>query len=75
MPDHIAAVGSRAQVFHGTAKHTSGGLTKKDLMKNKRGCIVSRRKHRTAKKNRTLFKLGYRPKRGVFNLFKKTAKK
>ena len=26
-------VGSKAQVYHGTAKHTSGGLTKKDLVK------------------------------------------
>ena len=25
-------VGTRAQVWHGTAKKTSGGLTKKDLM-------------------------------------------
>ena len=27
--------GSRAQVFHGIAKQTSGGLLKKDLVKNK----------------------------------------
>ena len=38
-------VGSHAEVFHGTAKHTSGGLTKADLMKNKRGEIVSKKKH------------------------------
>ena len=38
-------VGSHAEVFHGTAKHTSGGLTKNDLMKNKRGEIVSKKKH------------------------------
>lgn len=40
----IPAVGSKAQVWHGTAKHTSGGLYKKDLLKNKRGRIVSKRK-------------------------------
>jgi hypothetical protein len=27
--------GSRAEVFHGNAKKTSGGLTKSDLIKNK----------------------------------------
>jgi hypothetical protein len=38
-------IGSRAQVWHGTATHTSGGLTKDDLMKNKHGRIVSKRRH------------------------------
>ena len=42
--------GSRAEVFHGNAKKTTGGLTKKDLIKNKNGQIVSRKKHLTAKK-------------------------
>ena len=37
-------------VMHGTAKHTSGGLTKKDLKYNKNGEIVSRKKSTTAKK-------------------------
>ena len=35
------AVGSRAQVFHGTADHTSGGLKKSDL-KMKDGRIISK---------------------------------
>ena len=35
--------GSRAEVFHGTAKKTTGGLLKKDLVKNKHGEIVSKR--------------------------------
>ena len=43
--------GSRAEVFHGNATKTSGGLTKKDLIKNKHGEIVSRKKHLTAKKD------------------------
>lgn len=47
--EKVAAVGSRAKVWHGTAKHTSGGLTKKDLMKNKHGEIVSKKKHEKAK--------------------------
>jgi hypothetical protein len=33
-------VGTRAQVMHGTAHHTPGGLTKTDLKYNKWGCIV-----------------------------------
>ena len=37
-------VGSRAEVWHGTAHHTSGGLTKGDLTQNKYGRIVSKRK-------------------------------
>jgi DVNP family len=37
-------VGSRAQVMHGTAVKTAGGLTKKDLKYNKNGRIVSRKK-------------------------------
>jgi len=44
------AVGSRAEVWHGNAKHTSGGLKKKDLMM-KHGHIVSKKASQTAKKN------------------------
>ena len=43
-------VGSRAQVFHGTADKTSGGLTKKDLKKNKYGEIVSKKASEAATK-------------------------
>ena len=42
-------IGTRAQVWHGTAYKTTGGLTKNDLMQNKAGRIVSRAKHNTAK--------------------------
>ena len=64
------AVGSKAQVFHGTAKHTSGGLTKKDLMKHK-GRIVSKKKHALGKKAfKNLVAAGYKPKKGTFKLFK-----
>ena len=66
----MPATGSKAQVFHGTAKHTSGGLTKKDLMKHK-GRIVSKKKHALGKKAfKNLVKAGYKPKKGTFKLFK-----
>jgi len=68
----VPAVGSKAAVYHGTAKHTSGGLTKKDLMKTKRGRIVSRKKHAAGKKAlKNLRKAGYVAKKGTFKLFKK----
>jgi len=64
-------IGSRAEVWHGTAKKTSGGLMKKDLKKNKRGGIVSLRMSNRAKKDKRLEKAGYKPKKGKFVLFKK----
>lgn len=42
-------IGSRAQVWHGTASRTTGGLTKDDLMLNKQGRIVSIKKHEQGK--------------------------
>ena len=66
----MPAVGTKAQVYHGTAKHTSGGLTKKDLMRTKRGCIVSRKKHAAGKKAlKHLHKAGFKAKKGTFKLF------
>lgn len=44
-------IGSRAQVMHGTAKKTSGGLTKSDLKYTKDGRIVSRKASERAKRN------------------------
>ena len=67
----MPAVGSKAQVWHGSARHTSGGLTKKDLMKHK-GRIISRRKHALGKKAlKNLVKAGYKAKKGTFKLFRK----
>jgi len=43
-------IGSRAQVFHGNADQTAGGLKKKDL-KMIKGEIVSKAKAKTEKKN------------------------
>lgn len=68
------ATGSRAQVWHGTAKHTSGGLTKKHLMMNKWGRIVSRKKHATAKKQKRLEKAGFFAKKGKFGVVQKEVK-
>ncbi len=67
--------GSRAEVFHGTAKKTTGGLTKKDLIKNKHGEIVSRKKHITAKREKRLEKHGYFAKKGKFGYVKKEVRK
>ena len=72
MSDKIKAVGSKAEVFHGTAKHTSGGLKKKDLMKH-HSRIISRKKHAAGKKAiKHLFSAGYKPKKGTFKLMRKS---
>ena len=42
----------RMRVWKGEIKRTSGGLTIDDLIKNKRGKIVSKRKSEAAKKNK-----------------------
>jgi hypothetical protein len=63
---HTKTIGSRAEVWHGTANHTSGGLKKTNLMKNKAGRIVSSKKHATAKKDNRLVKHGYGTKKGKF---------
>jgi hypothetical protein len=41
----MLTIGSRAQVMHGNADHTAGGLKKGDLMKSRSGKIVSRKAH------------------------------
>jgi hypothetical protein len=69
-----SAIGSRAQVMHGTADHTSGGLTKGDLKYNKAGRIVSRKKSMKAKKENRLVKLGFKTRKGKFGLVKKGKK-
>jgi hypothetical protein len=68
----MQTTGTRAQVWHGTAKKTSGGLTKQRLMMNKHGRIVSKKKHALGKKTiKHLKKLGYVAKKGEFKLFRK----
>lgn len=50
----MPAVGTRAQVYHGTADHTSGGLTRADLFQDKYGKIKSKRKSQLAKAAKNL---------------------
>lgn len=73
--------GSRVQVWNGTALKTDGtpGLQRKDLLMNKWGRIVSKKKHKTASKVRRLEEYGYYAKKGKFGSefrgTKKTRKK
>ena len=60
--------GSRAQVMHGTAKKTTGGLTKSQLKYNNQGKIVSKKASALAKKNNRLVKAGYVTKKGQFGV-------
>jgi hypothetical protein len=74
----MQSVGSRAQVMHGNAKKTSGGLQKKDLMYNKQGNIVSRAKAKLARTQKHLAKAGWTAKKGKFGAIRMkgfTAKK
>lgn len=68
--DFVQNIGSRAEVMHGNAKKTSGGLTKKDLKYNKSGNIVSKKASVAAKKNNNLVNAGYVTKKGKFGSFK-----
>ena len=66
--------GSRAEVWHGNAKKTTGGLSKNDLIKNKHGEIVSKKKHHTAKREKRLEKAGYFTQKGKFGFVKRDKK-
>ena len=72
---YMKTFGSRAEVFHGNAKKTTGGLKASDLLKKKQGEIVSRKKHILAKKEKRLEKAGYFTKKGKFGFVKKDTKK
>lgn len=64
-------IGSRAQVYHGTAYKTPGELTKSQILMNKHGRIVSSKKHATAKREKRLEKAGYFTRKGKFGFIKK----
>ena len=64
-------VGSRAEVGHGAAYKTSGGLTKYDLKQNKHGRWVSKALSMRAKSEKRLEKAGYFTKKGKFGFVKK----
>lgn len=68
-------MGTRAQVWHGTAYKTSGGLTKNHLFQNKAGRIVSKAKHNSAKKEMRLVKAGFGTKKGKFGYVKTNTSK
>lgn len=68
-------IGTRAEVYHGTARRTSGGLTKGELMMNKHGRIVSKKKHNTAKREMRLVKYGFITKKGKFGYVKTKSNK
>jgi hypothetical protein len=68
----IRAVGTRAQVWHGSADHTASGLKKSAFKLNKYGRIVSRKMSERASREKRLVKAGFIPKKGVFKLFKKS---
>jgi hypothetical protein len=65
----MKTVGTRAEVMHGAAQKTSGGLTKRDLIYNKSGRIVSKKMSQQAKRSKRLEKAGYRTKKGEFGSF------
>jgi hypothetical protein len=72
----VKIIGSKAQVFHGNATHTSGGLKKTDLVKNKHGRIVSKKKQAAGFKSlQYLIKAGYEPVKGKFGHGGKKAKR
>ena len=74
--DHVKTIGSKAEVWHGTALKTSGQLRKKDLVKTRKGRIVSRKKQAAGKKAiKRLFALGFKPKKGKFSLMRKSMSK
>ena len=66
----VLSVGSRCQVWNGTAEKTSGGLRIGDLFRDKNGRIRSKAASKNAKKNNTLQKLGFVTKKGEFGVWK-----
>ena len=62
-------------VWNGNAYKTPGGLKKHELMMNKWGRIVSRKKHLTAKKERRLEKFGFFAKKGSFGYVRRTPRR
>jgi hypothetical protein len=71
----IPTVGSKAQVFHGTAVRTAGGLKKEDLMRTNNGRIVSKKQHNAGLKAiKRLRAAGFVAKKGEFKLFTKRSR-
>jgi len=68
-------IGSRRQVWNGTAKKTPGGLHKSDLKMNKHKRIVSKKKSISATKEKRLLKYGYGTEKGHFGFVRTGTKK
>jgi hypothetical protein len=60
MAKTLRAIGSRRKVWNGTAQKTPGGLTRADLMMNKYGRIVSRKKAAHARSGRAFTRRGHK---------------
>jgi len=72
--EFAVTVGTKAQVYHGTAKRTAGGLVKADLMQTDKGRIVSKKAHAAGLVAiKRLRNAGYVAKKGEFKLFSKKA--
>lgn len=59
-------IGSRKQVWMGSAYKTDGQLVRSDFLMNKNGRIVSAKKHASAKRENRLVKAGYGTQKGKF---------
>jgi hypothetical protein len=68
-------IGSRRQVWNGTAKKTPGGLQRSDLIMNKHRRIVSKKKSISSKKHNRLLEYGYGTEKGKFGFVKTGTKK
>ena len=68
-------VGSREKVWNENAYKTPGGLTRDQLVMNKRGRIVSKSKYYTSKKEMRLQKHGYFARKGKFGYVKRKTKR
>ena len=68
-------IGSRRQVWNGTAKKTPGGLQRSDLIMNKHRRIVSKKKSISSKKHNRLLEYGYGTEKGQFGFVKIGSKK
>ena len=61
-------VGTHAQVMHGNAKQTAGGLKKKDLKYNKQGKIVSKKMSQRAKRKKITKSRLYYKERSIWGI-------
>tara|TARA_A100001037_G_C14904255_1_gene524275 strand:- start:421 stop:759 length:339 start_codon:yes stop_codon:yes gene_type:complete len=68
-------VGSKRQVWNGTARETPGGLRKSALFQDKNGNIKSKKASKSAKKTKNLKRAGWTFKKGTFGAVRIEEKK